>query len=183
MSTALDWLRPRRPEPVTQLTTEWARYDGLAGRTPGDVLVPADILAGREGRAGALAGQVPAGAALARDTAVWVHTGGAAPQRVSVVVPVHRRVRGPLRIHRQQLAPGDVEAVGGVPTTTPLRTAVDLVCFAPEAAALSGVRALLDAGLAPAELFRAVEVARAGPVRRAQARLALLVGQDGPAGP
>ena len=56
MSTALDWLRPRRPEPVTQLTTEWARYDGLAGRTPGDVLVPADIIAGREGRAAALAG-------------------------------------------------------------------------------------------------------------------------------
>lgn len=176
MSSALDWLRPRRTEPVIQLAADaaWARYDGLAGRTPGDVLVPADLLAGREGRAGAVADLVPAGAALARETAVWVHAGGPAPRRVSVVVPVHRRVRGPLRIHRQQLAPGDVEAVGGVLITTPLRTAVDLVRFVPEAAALTGVRALLDAGLSPAALREAVDTARAGPRRRAQARLALL---------
>lgn len=180
MSTALEWLGPHRTEPVTQLPAEaaWARYDGLAGATPGDVLVTADLLAGREGRAGAVAGLLPAGAALARETAVWVHTGGLAPRRVSVVVPVHRRVRGALRIHRQQLRPEDVEAVGGVPTTTPLRTAVDLLCFAPEAAALTGVRALLDAGLPAAPLRRALEAARAGPVRRAQARLALLVGPD-----
>src|SRR5699024_9929521 len=116
---------------------------------------------------------VAPGAALARLSAVWVHTGRHRPRRIAVVVPAaarNDRHRGP--VHRQILRPGDVATYGGVRVTTPVRTAVDLLCFSPGTAARQGVQALLRAGLDPADVLDYLgRVMTHAPVRAAAGRL------------
>ncbi|WP_413449916.1 hypothetical protein AA0Y32_04475 [Georgenia phoenicis] len=179
MTSALAWLAAPQLDPVAAVQPALPgrageRYDGLLGRTPDGGLVPVDLLAGPEGRAGALRAAVPPGAALARCTAVWVHTGRLCPDRPDVVVGAGRRLHTTVVVHRQHLAVSDVVHLGGVPTTTPLRTAVDLLCFASEPVAVAGTCALLLAGLEEPLVQEVLgRPGRRAPVRRATALLAV----------
>lgn len=174
MTSALTWLYPRPLLPVTSAHPEQVGiggyvYDGLVAGTPEQTLAAVDLLAGPEGRALTLRAVLPPGAALARATAVWVHTGRLRPRRTEVVVAPSRRTHSRVVVHRQQLPTADVVTVGGVPTTTPLRTAVDLLCFAVPATALAGTRALLGSGLPRAVVAAALR----SPGRRLPTRRAL----------
>lgn len=177
MTSALAWLSAPQPVPVAAVlpagpALAGERYDGLLVDTPGGGLAPADVLVGPVGRARSVRDAVPPGAALARCTAVWVHTGRLCPPRPDVVVEPGRRLHAGVVVHRQRLGEADVVTVGGVPTTTPLRTAVDLLCFAAEPLAVAGTCALVLGGLVPS-LVRE-ELSRPGrraPVRRATALL------------
>ena len=185
MVSALSWLEPPPPPLLTREPGDgWVaaalRHDGLVGPTPTGDQAARDLLASPEGRARLLREVLVPGAALARTTAVWVHTGRHLSRRTELVVPPERRVEGGGLVHRQHLAPGDVALVGAVPTTTPVRTAVDLLCFADRGTALAGARALLANGLAA----EAVRQALVQPVRRLPSRrgLSLLAEALTPAG-
>ncbi len=175
MTSALAWLEPPSATPMTSADPEAAPgyagtcYDGLVGRVPQGSYLAIDLLAGPEGRAWALRTLIPDGAALARTTAVWVHTGRLCPRRAEVVVRAQRRVHSPVVVHRQRLTADDVVLVGTVPTTTPVRTAVDLLCFADERTAVAGTRALLARCLT----VEAVAQTLRRPRRRLPARRAL----------
>lgn len=176
MASALAWLEPPELSPLTrapavdrEVAGIW--YDGLVGVTPLGVHAAADLLRWPEGRAGMLRDVLPPGSALAWTTALWVHTGRLLARRTDVVVAPDHRTEGRVVVHRQYLAPGDVAPVGGVPTTTPLRTAVDLLCFVCRPAAVAGTRALLRHGVS-AEAVREV---LGRPTRRLPARRALLL--------
>jgi len=177
MMRALAWLEPPSPTPVAAVLAArpglgGERYDGLLVATPGGGLAPVDVLCGPAGRAWSLQGVVPPGAALARGTAVWVHTGRLCPERAEVVVEPGRRLHAIAVVHRQRLEAADVERLGGVPTTTPLRTAVDLLCFAEGGLAVAGTCALVLGGLAPSQVREALNrPGRRAPVRRATALL------------
>ncbi|WP_152191099.1 hypothetical protein [Georgenia satyanarayanai] len=177
MTRALAWLEPPRPTPVeavlpVQARLSGERYDGLLVDTPGGGLAPADLLVSPAGRAWSLRGAVPPGAALARRSAVWVHTGRLGPERADVVIDPARRLHAGAVVHRQRVEEADVVVLGGVPTTTPLRTAVDLLCFAEEEDAVAGTCALVLAGLAPALVHEALtRPGRRAPVRRGTALL------------
>ncbi|PYG02089.1 hypothetical protein SAMN05216184_101558 [Georgenia satyanarayanai] len=178
MTKALAWLEAPRPTPVAAVLPApgglaGERYDGLLVATPGGGLAPVDVLARPASRAWSLRDAVPAGAALSRIAAVWVHTGRLCPERVEVVVDPGRRLHAGAVVHRQQLEEADVVVLGGVPTTTPLRTAVDLLCFTEEQLAVAGACALVLGGLAPPLVHEALtRPGRRAPVRRAMALLA-----------
>ncbi|QDB79365.1 hypothetical protein FE251_08270 [Georgenia wutianyii] len=185
MPSALSWLDPAAPSPLTWGVGEgWEaaalRHDGLVGPTPTGAEAAVDLRASPAGRAGLLREALVPGSALARTTALWVHTGRLLALRTELVVPPERRVEGGGVVHRQHLAPGDVALVAGVPTTTPVRTAVDLLCFAAPGTAVPGARALLAHGL-PAEAVRRalVQPARRLPGRRALSLLAVALTPPG----
>ncbi|WP_454083960.1 hypothetical protein [Georgenia sp. Marseille-Q6866] len=177
MTRALAWLEAPSLTPVAAVLAALPglggeRYDGLLVATPGGGLAPVDVLSRPAGRAWSLRGVVPPGAALARSTAVWVHTGRLCPERAEVVVEPGRRLHAGAAVHRQRLEEGDVELLGGVPTTTPLRTAVDLLCFTEGGLAVAGTCALVLGGLAPSQVREALSrPGRRAPVRRATALL------------
>ena len=177
MTSALAWLEAPPPTPAAAVLPTadgfaGERFDGLLVATPGGGLAPVDVLAGAAGRAGALRDAVPSGAALARCTAVWVHTGRLCPERAEVVVHPGRRLHAGAVVHRQLLEEGDIVLLGGVATTTPLRTAVDLLCFAEEHLAVTRVCALVLGGLPPSLVRDALgRPGRRAPVRRATALL------------
>jgi len=178
MASALAWLDPPRTSPLTRASAgvhELAglRHDGLVGPTPLGVHAAADLLRWPEGRARVLRDVLLPGSALAWTTALWVHTGRLLTRRPDLVVPPDQRVEGAVVVHRQHLAPGDVAPVAGVPTTTPLRTAVDLLCFARRPTAVAGARALLARGLSADAVREALgRPRRRLPVRRALELLA-----------
>lgn len=101
-------------------------------------------------RAGTFAGDVTAGLALARHSAAWVHTGGApATARTCVVYrPGTSRPRTRLWLDAVQapLRPWDVEDVGGVAVTTPVRTAMDLATWGTEDQSRQALLRLAAAG-------------------------------------
>lgn len=174
MASALAWLDPPQPLPLTRAPAAVRElagicHDGLVGPTPLGVHAAVDLLRWPEGRAGLLRDVLVPGSALAWTTALWVHTGRLLARRTHLVVAPDQRVEGTVVVHRQRLAPGDVAPVGGVPTTTPLRTAVDLLCFAKPPTAVAGTRALLGQGLSA----EAVREALGRPWRRLPVRRAL----------
>ncbi|HLT84029.1 MAG TPA: hypothetical protein VKZ83_07330 [Phototrophicaceae bacterium] len=185
MTGALTWLDRPPPGPLTAAedgvdSLAGLRHDGLVGPTPLGEHAAVDLLGSPEGRASLLREVLLPGSALARTTAVWVHTGRLYTRRAELVVPPDERVEGPAVVHRQYLGPGDVVPIGGVPTTSPLRTAVDLLCFVDETRAVAGTRALivtgLDVGAVRDELLRP---GRHRPARRA---LGLLTQVETPPG-
>src|SRR5690606_41648826 len=94
-----------------------------------------------------------------------------------VVVAAHCRPHTAVVVHRQALPADDVVRVGGVAVTTPLRTAVDLLCFAEEDTAVAATRVLLRHGLVPELLGEVLS----RPVRRLPTRRALrLLGRVAP---
>ncbi len=136
--------RPFRPDRRRADRDELDELDRLLDqsllcRLPGGVLVAArapDTLALRaEGLALALArpgeqrARGPAAhAVVGYAAAVWLHGGGAAPERIDLVIPPGsaRPKRACVRVHEHRLAPGEVRVVGDLAVTTPVRTAADI---------------------------------------------------------
>lgn len=102
-------------------------------------------------RATAVGRVLPPGAAIARETAAWVHgVDCRAPGRLAEPLPVHAVVatgreppsRPGVHGHVDRLPPGDVTEVAGVPVTTPERTLLDVARFLPEFMGLAAADAL-----------------------------------------
>lgn len=120
------------------------------------VFVGRDVELTTERRAQAVALVLPAGAAIARRTAAWLFGVDArAPGEHTVPVPMECVVpsgteplsRRGLHCYATPLTSGDVQEVGGVPVTTPLRTAVDLLRWLPPHLGLGAADALAHRGL------------------------------------
>jgi hypothetical protein len=103
----------------------------------------------------------PADAVVVRATAAWLRgvdvrgPGAKAPVVVECIVPVGRTpVRRPgVRCYEAPLA-GDVEEVGGIPCTIPVRTAIDLLRYQPPHVGLAGADAMAHAGMFRVEALR-----------------------------
>lgn len=181
MTAALAWLRPREPTPLTRVPQHAARllgsrYDGLLTPTIGGAAVAVDLLTCPDGRAATLVDAVPAGAAVARRAAAWVHTGHACPKRLVLVVPPggpRHQYLG--QVHRQEIGPEDVMQLAGVAVTTPVRTVVDLLRFDGSGRATAAVRALLAAGLDPQAVRERLALAGRSSSTRAHLRLDALL--------
>lgn len=87
-------------------------------------------------------------AALGRQAAVWLLTGGRVrlPGRVDVVTPPGTRSRRS-GAHREPLSDGDVVEVAGLRVTSPLRTALDVARLLPRREALVCLDALTNTGV------------------------------------
>jgi len=121
-------------------------------------------------RARAVAPLVPRRGAVGRLSAAWVHTGGRAPDRVTVLVRSGARRPGPHpgRVSAEaDLADDDVQSVGGVLVTTMGRTAVDVARWVPAATAVPVLRALVTHGLDPDDTLRRLEAHAGGRGLRA----------------
>lgn len=190
MEHALAWLEPPDLLPLVSVpvgaealsggtaggypaTPEGVRYDGLVRHTPAAHLVAADLLLSPGARAASVRDAVPPGAALARQSALWVHTGRLRPERPAVVVPPSRRLHATAQVHRQRLVAGDITHLDGVRVTTRVRTAVDLLCYAPRELAVNGTRLLLATGVSAGKLLATLEGLEGLPTRRASVLLAV----------
>jgi hypothetical protein len=107
-------------------------------------------------RAAAVGLVLPAGAAVCRETAAWLHgVDVRAPGRhrsaplLEVIVPrpAEPLSRPGVRGYSGALDEDDIVVVHGVPTTTPVRTAVDLLRWAPPFIGLAAVDAMAHAAL------------------------------------
>ena len=176
----LDWLvAPPSPPPAGVRAADvgpvgWQVLvrDGVLQPVWGDLAAAAGRPAGPELRAAAVRPLVPPRAVLGRAGAVWVHTGGVAPDRFDVLVEprVRRPSPHPARVpHECPLPPDDVVRLGEVRVTTVGRTALDLARWlaAAEAAPLVA-RLVAHAGLDPDALLGA---AARSPDRRLEPRL------------
>ncbi|MFC4555180.1 hypothetical protein [Georgenia faecalis] len=189
--SSLDWLRPAAPEPVLACSLDdaglrWAALDGLLAPAGPGGLAATDLLAGPTGRADALAPGLPPGVALARASAVWVHTGRHRPTVTEVLVPRGRRWHAPhLRVHTQGIDPGDLVRVGAALVTSPVRTAADVARWTPCPAATAQLADLLATGVDPAEVTDHLEHHRHEPhTRRARELLAAVSARPrAPSGP
>ncbi|HET9657957.1 MAG TPA: hypothetical protein VFP72_21575 [Kineosporiaceae bacterium] len=132
--------------------------DGLLRPVVGDVYVSPDTPDLPELRATALLLLLPVPLqdrepVIALEAAVWLETGGSAPDPVDVYVAVHggRRNCPGLRIHEIRVDPRDVELIGGLRVTGPARTAADLCRTRPADQALDHLdRLCAETGLTPA---------------------------------
>jgi hypothetical protein len=126
---------------------------------------------------------VPPGAVVARRSAAWVHgidvhpaAAPGQPRLVECIAPLGRplRRRPGVRCRAARLD-GDVDDLGDVRCTTPLRTAVDLLCQPPRHLALAAVDAMAHAGFfTVAELTGRLERSELRPGLRQARRLAAL---------
>ena len=85
--------------------------------------------------------------ALGRQCAAWVYGCAPPPPLLSVVTDHRRRTTavppfGSTTMHQVALGPFDVNLVGGIPVTTPLRTALDIAIHGAEPAAVEILGAL-----------------------------------------
>lgn len=97
----------------------------------GDAYVPADLVETAAVRAGTLASLVRPGTAAAGPTAAWIHGAGDAPPAVHHVKrSADRRIRprtsARLVFHDTLLAVSDLQLIGGIAVSTPVRTLADL---------------------------------------------------------
>ncbi len=129
-----------------------------------DARVPDDVRL----RAAAVRLRLPPGAALSRTTAAWLmgaevrlmrYGDGALHVECTVPVGTEPLSRPGVRCFVAPLEPGDLVAVAGLPCTSPVRTAVDVLRWLPphEALALVDVmaaRGLVDAAVLPGAVER-----------------------------
>ncbi|WP_051298421.1 hypothetical protein [Arthrobacter castelli] len=128
-------------------------HDGLLVHLCGATYLRAGARPGPQIRARAMAAELPAAlrdrAVIGRQSALWIYTGGQVPAKINLLID-HRRRTSALRpfsgcqLHEVRLAADDAAAVGAAETavTTPLRTAVDMALYAPEAESAAAVQAL-----------------------------------------
>jgi hypothetical protein len=107
-----------------------ARIDGHVVEV-GDAYVPADLVESADVRASAVATLVQPGAAASGPTAAWIHGAGDTPPAVHHVRRcVERRLRpvtsARLVFHDTVIPASDVQVIGGIPVSTPVRTMLDL---------------------------------------------------------
>ena len=146
------WLWPDRHLPEVLLASEIGPVvfqalllDGVARRVRGDVAIPAGVAETPGVRALAAQHLVPRRAVVGRASAVWVHTGGASPDRIDVLVAPAARRPDPHAervTHECALPPSDVVMVGPVRVTSVQRTAIDIGRWSPPAQATPLVRRL-----------------------------------------
>ncbi|UZN05132.1 hypothetical protein [Cellulomonas sp. S1-8] len=173
-STALHRLRPRPAAPTPTVVrradvaaSAWTglHLDGVLVSLWRDTSRVAWALECAEVRARAFGTLVPRRGAVGRLSAAWVHVGGPPPDRVTVLVRSGARRLDPhpeRATAEADLRDDDVRALGGVPVTTVLRTAVDIARWVPAGAALPVLRALLPAGLDPDAALRQLDVHAGG---------------------
>jgi hypothetical protein len=132
---------------------------------------------------------VPARCVLAASTAAWVYTGlhdGAAAPTWPIGAPIelayspdtHCPVPRPGQVARR--APGlarDTIHLAGVPVTRPARTAIDVACTAPTAAAVPVLVALSERGVDLRHAGRVLDQ-RARVIGRPAAHRALAAAQE-----
>ncbi|RJF44713.1 hypothetical protein D4740_00535 [Actinomyces sp. 2119] len=133
---------------------------------------PVDTLASPEGRMRAVSSQVPKGATVIGATALWVHTGGECPRRLTVAATGHARGRWrTLDISRTRLPPADTQTVAGLRCATLERACVDVARLAPPVEAVRAVMRARDAGASRARLLLALTHCQgAGAVGRPRAQ-------------
>ena len=115
-----------------------------------DVAVLPGASVTRSDRLVALAARIPPRTVVGRLSAAWVHTGHGDPLTLAVLYPptAHRPHRRPdLRTHQATVAADEVEGLGGLLVTRPLRTAVDLARHVPRELSLPALERLCHDGL------------------------------------
>lgn len=136
------------------------------------IYLPAALADDLDARAAACARVLPPGAALARESAAWAHGIDVRPPgrwenppALECLVPLGavRPARPDINAFISSLPLDDLQTLGGVPCTTPARTAVDLARYRPRFIGLGAVDAFAHQGLIT--------------VAEVQARLAPLAGQ------
>lgn len=166
--TSLDELRPRTPVLPTVVRRrdvgDAAFFalvrDGVLRRVWGDVAVVADLPSSPELRGAALLDEVPRGGVVGRSSAAWVHTGGAAPDRVEVLVGSGRHPVAPSAWRTSaeaSLSASDVQLVGRLRVTTVHRTGTDVARFLPPVRARRLLLDLMAAGFDPSAALRALD--------------------------
>lgn len=132
--------------------------DGKLQRILPGIFLPPDLLRTAVQRALALGcamgGHLQAHHVIAGPSAAWVVLGGMPPPYAELLSPAHRGDLAGVVLRHSRLLPGDVETVGGAPVTVPVRTALDLLRFAPPWVAEPALHRLLDSGHAQAEEIR-----------------------------
>lgn len=121
--------RPGERLSLTELGA--ARLDGHVVEV-GEGFIPADTVEEAEVRAIGVAALIPQGTAAAGPTAAWIHGAGDQPPGIHHV----RRTSATRRashfdqrvvLHERRAPADDVQMVAGIPVTTPLATAWDLL--------------------------------------------------------
>jgi transcriptional regulator with AbiEi antitoxin domain of type IV toxin-antitoxin system len=138
------------PFQVAAAEAERLLTTALARRVVGDVLVAVaapDSLAVRCAAARLLLPPPPGSFVVGFGSAAWLLAGAGAvpaPGRLDVVIPPGRRrpVSPVLRVRQVPLPASSVVTVGGVPVTTPVRTAADVARDLPPEVALPALRRL-----------------------------------------
>ena len=107
-----------------------ARIDGHLVEV-GEAYVPADLVETAAVRAGAMAPLIRSGTAASGPTAAWIHGAGDAPPSIHHVKrSVDRRLRphanSRLVFHDTLLPASDLQLIGGIAVSTPVRTMIDL---------------------------------------------------------
>ncbi|MET1034434.1 MAG: type IV toxin-antitoxin system AbiEi family antitoxin [Arthrobacter sp.] len=156
--------------------------DGVLRRVlPGAYVLPgaADGPELRSAAAGALVGPRLRGGALGRLTAAWIYGCAPVPLELEVLVPrFHRSTLGgdpiPVRLSEARLLPADRRVLGGVPVTSPARTALDVAFHSPEEHARPALARLAGApglGCPAGHLLRLIEETTRRPGRHRAQRL------------
>ena len=182
-------------EVFTSAELQAMRLEGLVRLVIGDSYLRSDFTEDPATRSRAAAHSVPQSirprVALGRTCAAWVYGCTRPPALISLVTDHRRRTTAlppfaPAVMHQVALGPFDVNLVGGVSVTTPLRTALDIAVHGEDRDAVLILRAI---GRAP-ELdcpLRLVEAALVNTPRvpgktRALTRLRLARHRDGARG-
>ncbi|WP_198684088.1 hypothetical protein [Brachybacterium sp. YJGR34] len=156
-------------------TTRQMVADGLLVRLLPGIHIPPDMLDGAVPRVlalgCALGERLQAHHVVAGPSAAWVILGGTPPSPAELLSPAHRGEIAGVHQRYSRLLPREVETLGGAPVTTPERTAMDLLRFAPDGVARPALHRLVDAGhLAPEAVARRLDGLRRHPGARAARR-------------
>ncbi|MHA7283831.1 hypothetical protein [Arthrobacter sp. TMS2-4] len=127
------------------------RLEGLVRLVIGGSYLRSDFRENPAIRAQAAARSIPSSVrprvALGRSCAAWVYGCASPPAVISLVTDHRRRTTAlppftPAVMHQVALGPFDVNRVGGVPVTTPLRTALDIAVHGEDRDAVGILRAI-----------------------------------------
>lgn len=127
------------------------RLDGLVRLVIGNSYLRSDFREDAATRSQAAARSVPQSVrprvALGRSCAAWIYGCAPPPSLISLVTDHRRRTTAlppftPAVMHQVALGPFDVNLVGGVSVTTPLRTALDIAVHGEDRDAVSILQAI-----------------------------------------
>ncbi|WP_157359058.1 hypothetical protein [Arthrobacter sp. Soil782] len=130
------------------------RMDGLMAHVCGESYVRTDQPSTPAIRAQSAINTVPrslhARVALARQSAAWVYGCSPAPSVVSLVTDHRRRTTAlpafcDAVMHQVTLGPCDLSTIGGVPVTSPLRTALDVAIHGQDSWAVETLKSIAAA--------------------------------------
>ncbi|MEG9247962.1 hypothetical protein V6S67_07680 [Arthrobacter sp. Soc17.1.1.1] len=138
-------------EIFTSAELQAMRLDGLVHLVIGDSYLRSDFREDPATRSRSAVRSVPAPmrarVALGRSTAAWIYGCAPPPALISLVTDHRRRTTAlppftPAVMHQVALGPFDVNLIGGVSVTTPLRTALDIAVHGEERDAVPILRAI-----------------------------------------